>query len=57
MFRNPLLRWGLPAMTAAVIAGIALFLITDQTLRLLMLGIAVLDIVVTPQILKRAAYQ
>lgn len=54
LFHNPLFRWGMPAATATIIVGIAFFLIEDQTLRLLMLAIAGLDLVVTPQILKRA---
>lgn len=54
LFHNPLFRWGMPAATAAIVAGIAFFLIEDQTLRLLMLVIAGLDFVVTPQVLKRA---
>lgn len=55
LLRNPLLRWGMPALTAAVIAGMALFLIEDRTLRLAMLAMALLDVVLTPQVLKRAA--
>ncbi|WP_299235654.1 hypothetical protein [Natronomonas sp.] len=53
--RNPLFRWGAPAVTAAVIAGMALFLIEDRTLRFAMLAMALLDVILTPQILKRAA--
>lgn len=45
----------MPAMTAAVIVAIAFLAIEDQTLRLAMLGVAVADFFVTPQILKRAA--
>jgi len=55
LFRNPLFRLGMPAMTATLIVGTALLIVEDQTVRLLMLAIAVLDIVITPQILKRAA--
>ncbi len=54
LFHNPLFRWGMPAATATVIAVIAFLVIENQTLRLLMLVIAVLDFLVTPQILKRA---
>ncbi|WP_247009733.1 hypothetical protein [Halorientalis litorea] len=45
----------MPATTAILVLGIAFFFVEDQTLRLLMVGIAGLDLVVTPQILKRAA--
>ncbi len=55
LFHNPVFRWGMPATTAILVLGIAFFFVEDQTLRLLMVGIAGLDLVVTPQILKRAA--
>mgnify|MGYP006896942519 CR=1 FL=1 len=55
LFRNPLFYWGLPAMTTAIIIAIAFLVIEDQTLRLIMLGVAAVDILVTPQILKLAA--
>jgi len=42
-------------MTSLIIVVIALLLIEDQIVRILMLLIAVLDLLVTPQILKRAA--
>ena len=54
LFRNPLFRWGLPAMTTAIIVAIAFLLIEDQTFRLMMLAVAAADLLVTPQILKRA---
>jgi hypothetical protein len=37
-----------------MIGGLAVFLVEDQTLRLLMLVIAGMDVIITPQILKRA---
>ena len=55
VFRSPVVRWGMPAMTAAIIVVIAFLVVEDQTLRLAMLGVAVADFLVTPQILKRAA--
>ncbi|OYR61886.1 hypothetical protein DJ83_06800 [Halorubrum ezzemoulense] len=55
VFRSPVARWGMPAMTAAIIVAIAFLVIEDQTLRLAMVGVAVADFLVTPQILKRAA--
>lgn len=42
-------------MTTVIIVAVAFLLIEDQTLRFLLLGIAAMDILVTPQILKRAA--
>lgn len=45
----------MPAMTATIIVAIAFLVVEDQTLRLAMLGVAVADFLVTPQILKRAA--
>lgn len=42
-------------MTTAIIAAVAFLVIEDQTLRLMMFGVAAADILVTPQILKRAA--
>ncbi len=55
VFRSPVVRWGVPAMTATVIVAIAFLVVEDQTLRLAMLGVAAADFFVTPQILKRAA--
>lgn len=55
LVRSPLFRWGLPAMTTVIIIAITVFLIEDQMLRLLMLAVAAVDLLVTPQILKRAA--
>lgn len=55
LFRSPLFRWGLPAMTTAIIVAIAFLLVEDRTLRLVMLAVAAVDLLVTPQILKRAA--
>ncbi|WP_241989472.1 hypothetical protein [Halorubrum sp. SP9] len=42
-------------MTSLIIAAIALLIVDDRLLRILMLVIAALDLLVTPQILKRAA--
>ena len=55
MFRSPVVRWGMPAMTATIIVAIAFLVTEDQTLRVAMLGVAAADLLVTPQILKRAA--
>lgn len=55
LFRNPLFRWGVPGMTTAVIVAIAFLVVEDQTVRLAMLAVGAVDLLVTPQILKRAA--
>jgi len=55
LFRNPLFRWGMPAFTTAVIVAIALLVVEDRTVRLAMLAVGAVDLLVTPQILKRAA--
>lgn len=55
IFQSPIVRWGMPAITTAIIVAVALLVIQDQTFRLVMLGVAVADLLVTPQILKRAA--
>ncbi|TKX68666.1 hypothetical protein EXE45_11095 [Halorubrum sp. SP9] len=55
LLRSPLFRVGMPAMTSLIIAAIALLIVDDRLLRILMLVIAALDLLVTPQILKRAA--
>lgn len=55
LFRTPIFRVGMPAMTSLIVAGIALLIVEDQLLRILMLVIAALDLIVTPQILERAA--
>ncbi len=54
LFRNPLFRWGIPAMTAVVAIGFAFFLIDHQLVRWAIVAVAVADLLVTPQILKRA---
>jgi hypothetical protein len=54
LFRSPIFRVGMPAMTSLIVVGIALLIVEDQLLRILMLVIAALDLIVTPQILKRA---
>lgn len=53
-FENTLLRYGIGLSGAVVIAFVALFFL-EGTVRWIALGIAALDAVVTPTILKRAA--
>ncbi|MFA1609866.1 hypothetical protein [Halobellus rubicundus] len=52
-FQSPVVRYGLSISNALIIAGIAYFFL-DGTIRWVALGIAVLEVIVTPQILKRA---
>ena len=56
MLRNPLFRWSIGLSGAVILAAIAYFLLSG-TAQLVAYGIAVLDAIVTPQILKRAAEQ
>jgi hypothetical protein len=51
---NPVLRYAVGAIGAVAIAAIA-YLSLDGITQLLAYGIAVLDVLVTPQILKQAA--
>jgi len=53
-FENPGVRYGISLVNATIIAAIALLLL-DGTIQWVALGIAVLELVVTPQILKHAA--
>lgn len=50
-FGSPVVRYGLSVVNAALIALIAVFLL-DGLIRWVVFGIAVVEIVVTPQILK-----
>ncbi|QSG08405.1 hypothetical protein [Halapricum desulfuricans] len=54
MVRSPLFYWGIPLATTAILVAIAFSVVEDQTVRLMLLFIAALELVVTPQILKRA---
>jgi hypothetical protein len=50
---SPLVRYGIGFVSALIPAAVALAFL-EGTMQLLALGIAVLDFVVTPQILKHA---
>lgn len=52
-FSNPAIRYGITFINAAIISVIA-FTILDGTIRWVALGIAALEVVITPQILDRA---
>ncbi|ERG97701.1 MAG: hypothetical protein J07HQX50_01729 [Haloquadratum sp. J07HQX50] len=45
----------MPLTGAAVAIGIAFFILDDQTVQFAIVGVAALYVLVTPQILKRAA--
>ncbi|ELZ41635.1 hypothetical protein [Halorubrum tebenquichense] len=55
VFRNPLFPWGIPATSTATIVAVAFLLVDDRTVRLMMLAVAAVDLLVTPQIPKRPA--
>jgi hypothetical protein len=54
---NPLFRHGIAAMSTTVIVAVALLFVQSGRLRTMLLAVAVLDFLVTPQILKRAGKQ
>ncbi|SDY89107.1 hypothetical protein [Halopenitus persicus] len=53
IFASPAIRYGISFVNAAVIAIIA-FTFLEGTIRWVALGIAALEVIVTPQILKQA---
>jgi len=53
IFDSPAIRYGISFVNATVIALIA-FVFLEGTIRWVALGIAVLEVIVTPQILKHA---
>jgi len=54
MLRNPLFRWGVGLSGAVMVAAVS-YLFLSGTVQLVAYGIAAMDAVVTPLILKRAA--
>ena len=54
MLGNPLVRWGIGLWGAVVVVAVAYFFLSG-TAQLVAYGIAALDAVVTPLILKQAA--
>lgn len=52
-FASPAVRYGISAVNAAILVVIA-FVFLDGTMRWLVLGIAVLEVLITPQFLKHA---
>jgi hypothetical protein len=55
-FENPAVRYGIAIVQAAVIVAIAFFFL-DGMIRWLALGIAALDLLVVPRVLKMSAEQ
>ena len=53
-FANPVVRYAVGATGAIAVAAVA-YLFLDGTVQLVAYAIAALDLIVTPQILKRAA--
>jgi hypothetical protein len=53
ILQNPVVHYGMPVMSAGIVVLVALTLL-DGTMQLAALGIAAVEILVTPQILKRA---
>ena len=53
VLENPVVHYGMPAMSAGLVVVVALTLL-DGTMQLAALGIAAVEVLVTPQILKRA---
>jgi hypothetical protein len=53
IFDSPVIRYGISLVNAAVVALIA-FAFLEGTIRWAALGIAALEVIVTPQILKHA---
>jgi len=56
MLHNPAVRWGIGLSGGLTVAAVSYFFLSG-TVQLVAYGIALLDILVTPQILKKAAEQ
>ena len=56
MLRNPIFRWGVGLSGAVVVAAVAYFFLSG-TVQLVAYGIAALDAIATPLILKQAAME
>jgi len=54
MLENPLFRWGVGLWGAVVVIAIAYFFLSG-TVQLVAYGVAVVDAIMTPLVLKRAA--
>lgn len=55
LFRNPLFRWGIAIFDAAILVAIGVFIVEDETVQLLIFLLAVVGLILTPMVLKRAA--
>jgi len=56
VLHNPAVRWGIGLSGGLAVAAVS-FLFLTGTAQLVAYGVALLDILVTPQILKKAAEQ
>ena len=56
VLHNPAVRWGIGLSGGLVVAAVSYLFLTGTT-QLVAYGIALLDILVTPQILRKAAEQ
>lgn len=54
LLSNPVFRHGQAVMSALLIAAVAFYFVDDTVVRAAMLLVAAVDVVVTPQVLKRA---
>jgi hypothetical protein len=57
LVQSPLFRYGQSILTAGLIVGMAVFFIEDELVSNIMLLFAAVEVIVTPQILKRVADQ
>ncbi|ERG96980.1 hypothetical protein [Haloquadratum walsbyi] len=57
LVQSPLFRHGQSILTAGLIVGMAVFFIEDELVSNIMLLFAAVEVIVTPQILKRVADQ
>lgn len=55
LVQNPLFRLGMPTIISLIVAGVSLRIVEDQTLQIVLLLVAALVLVFTPQILRRSA--
>lgn len=50
---NPLFRYAMPAMSAAVVVAVAFLILEDRIVRMTALLVAAVEILVVPSVLKR----
>jgi hypothetical protein len=57
LLSNPLFHYGVPAVSATIVVAVAFLFFDSRLFRILALVIAAAELVVVPQILKRAGAQ